>query len=225
MRLLIVVPELRLIEPFIRHYKTALQVDEALTYLYHTKILHHDIDVMESGSGVFQLVYKLTKVFGLGKYHLALKLNTGVAYKEKHSLGDVLNIINEKPGDYGSYEDGMWKDLYEHNLLNQSETPHVRGSFVNMTNAYLNIFLPFRKVLGISVNNFRDKDGYAIKREKYNADCETTDGVGFSYVCLYEKQLFYHLCVVERNMETGAENSSLAAQNLNEVLVDLLQKL
>ena len=94
-----------------------------------------------------------------------------------------------------------------------------------MTNAYLNIFLPFRKVLGITVNHFTDDASYAVRREKYNADCETTDGVGFSYVCLYEKQLYYHLCIVERNMETGEQNSSLAGQNLNEVLVDLLRKL
>jgi hypothetical protein len=225
MRLLIVVPGLETIKPFLEHYKVEAGADEALPYLFHARVLHHDVDILESGYGVFQLTYKLTKVLAQGKYHLALKLAAGAAYKEQHAIGGVLNIINEKPGDYGSFEGREWKDLYEHKLLNADEVPHVRGSFVNMTNAYLNIFLPFKKVLGISVSHFSDTGSYAIRREKYKADCETTDGVGFSYVCLYEKQLFYHLCIVEKNLETGAQNSSLAAQNLNEVLVDLLQKL
>ena len=94
MRLLIVVPELKTIEVFSKYYQILTEQDTALPYLYHTKILHHDVDILESGHGIFQLVYKLTKVLAASKYHLALKLVSGTAYKAKHALGDILNIIN-----------------------------------------------------------------------------------------------------------------------------------
>ncbi len=119
----------------------------------------------------------------------------------------------------------QWKDHYDFNLLNRADAPHVRGGFVNLTNAYMNVFAPFKKVVGVTVNHYADKKSFQLRTEKYKADCETGEGLGFVYTCLYEKQSFYQLCVVERNLATGEENFHLAQQTLNETLIELLQKL
>ena len=55
-----------------------------------------------------------------------------------------------------------------------------------------------------------------MRKEKYNADAETSDGLGFVYPCLFEKQSFYHLCFVEKNLSTGEENFDKAKKVMNE---------
>ena len=187
--------------------------------------MHHEVDILETGIGLHQTTYKVTKAIGAVKYHLALKVGFGNGYKPEIEPGAVVNIVNEKPGDMGTLVDNEWKDLYDLNLINREDEPHVRCGLINLTNAYMNVFLPYKKVVGITVNHFADTTQMQMRRDKYKADCETGDGLGFVYSCLAEKQLFYQLCVIKRNLATGAENFNLAAQTLNQTLTDLIQKL
>ena len=180
---------------------------------------------METGAGVYQTTYKLTKVLSAQKYHLALKICFGNAYKEEIAIGTTLNIVNEKPGDFGTMVGNEWKDHYDFNLISREDEPHIRGGFINLTNAYMNVFAPFKKAVGVTVNNYADKNSFPLRKEKYKADCETGDGLGFVYPCLFEKQSFYSLCVVERNLATGLENNNLAKDKLNETLIEILQKI
>jgi hypothetical protein len=196
-----------------------------LPFLSSIKLLHHDIDILETGVGIYQTTYKLTKVLSKQKYHLAIKLSLGNAYKPDYEVGSVLNIVNEKPGDYGIIQNGEWKDYYDLNLLNREDAPQVRGGYINLTNAYMNVFLPFKKSVGVTVNHYADKETFQMRREKYKADAETADGLGFVYPCLYERQNFYHLCFIERNLATGQENMHLAAAQLNSTLHQLIQLL
>jgi hypothetical protein len=225
MKLLIAVASIKDIDSFVIHYSATLTPNPSLSYLFSTKILHHDIDVLEIGVGVYQATYKTTKALSANKYHLALKISFGNAYKESVSVGSVLNIINEKPGDFGMLTAGVWKDHYDFNLLKRTDPPHVNGGFINLNNAYLNIFSAFKKVVSVTVNNYGDKNTYQTRVEKYKADCETGDGLGFVYPCLFEQQGFYQLCVIERNLATSEENYEMAKQQMNETLISLVEKL
>ncbi len=225
MKLLLCVRSLNDIQTALEQMKVQPEQDKSLPFLYSTRILPHEVDIVETGAGIFQTTYKMTKVLQRQRYHLALKITLGNAYKEAHAAGTVLNILNEKPGDYGTLEGEEWRDYYDLELLDREALPQVRGGFVNLTNAYMNVFAPFKKVVGISVNHFADKHLYPIRLEKYKADCETADGLGFSYLCLYEKQTYYHLCVVERNLATGEENRAKALEVLNLNVVELIKKL
>ncbi len=225
MKLLLCVRSLNDIQIALDQMNAQPEQDKVLPYLYFTRILPHEVDIIETGVGIFQTTYKVTKTLQRQRYHLALKVTLGNAYKDTHVVGTVLNILNEKPGDYGTLEAEEWKDVYDLELLHREDPPQVRGGFVNLTNAYMNVFAPFKKVVGISVNHFADKSLYPIRLEKYKADCETTDGLGFSYLCLYERQTYYHLCVIERNLATGAEDHTKATEVLNLTLVELIKKL
>jgi len=225
MKLLLCVSSLSDIDAALRELSFPTQPHSSLSFLHSTKILHHEIDILETGVGVVQTTYKLTKALSLQKYHLALKLSFGNAYKEETSVGSVLNIINEKPGDYGRMVNEEWKDHYDLGLMKREDEPQVRGGFVNLTNAYMNIFSPFKKSVGITVNNYADVNSLALRKEKYKADCETGDGLGFTYTCLFEKQSFYHLCFVERNLATTEEAIETAKKAMNETLIDLIRKL
>lgn len=225
MKLLLCVNSLTDIKPFLEATQVQPAPVAGLNFLHKAKILQHETDILETGAGVFQTTYKLTKTLSRQKYHLALKLSTGNAYKADYAPGSILNIINEKPGDYGMPLNGEWQNLYDLNLLNRETEPHVRGGYINLTNAYMNIFMPYKKAVGITVNNYADKSQLAQRLDKYRTDCETTDGLGFTYTCLYEKQSFYHLCFTERNLVNGEENYPLALEVLNNTLKELVGKL
>lgn len=224
MKLLICVTSLCDIEPALKHYNAELTKHAAMPYLSSAKILHHEVDILETGLGVFQTVYKLTKVLGLQKYHLALNLCAGNAYTATEP-GTIVNIVNEKPGDYGTLRNGEWLDFYDIGMMKREDAPHVRGGFVNLNNSYMNVFMPFKKVVGVSVSHYADKANYEARRDKYKAECETIENLGFAYTCLYEKQNYYSLCVIERSLATNTENSVLAAGELNRTLIDLIEKL
>ena len=224
MKLLICVTSLCDIEDALKHYNVELSKHAAMPYLHSTKILHHEVDIVATGLGVFQTVYKLTKVLALQKYHLALNLCAGNAYSAIEP-GTILNIVNEKPGDYGTMVNGEWKDFYDMGMLKREDEPHVRGGFVNLNNSYMNVFMPFKKVVGVTVNHHSDKNSFEARKDRYKAECETIENLGFAYTCLYEKQNYYSLCVIERSLATNAENSELAASRLNETLIDLIEKL
>jgi hypothetical protein len=225
MKLLLVVSALREIDSFLETFYAASKENSTLKFLHSTKILQHEVDVLETGAGLYQTSYKVTKALTQQRYHLALKVSLGNAYKEELEPGVVLNIINEKPGDFGMMVNDEWKDHYDLGLVKREGDPHTRGGFVNMNTSYMNVFAPFKKVVGVSVNHYADKNSVQRRREKYKADCETGDGLGFVYPCLFEKQSFYHLCVIERNLVTGAEEPHKAKKAVNETLIDLLGKL
>jgi hypothetical protein len=225
MKLLLVVSSLKDIEPFMVHHSLELQASESFSFLFPVKVLHHEVDILECGYGLFQSAYKIAKALSKQKYHLALKMSSGIAYKKEIAIGTVLNIINEKPGDFGTATDDEWKDLYDLALLSRDSEPQVRGGFINLTNAYMNVFMPFKKSVGVTVNHFGNAEALPLRIEKYKADCETTDGIAFVYSCLFEKQVFYHLCTIANNLATGESDSSLARQKLNETLIDITAKL
>jgi len=225
MKLLLVVASIKDIHPFLQHFDLAPVQNGAMKFMHSFKVLHHEVDLVETGVGVYQTTYKVTKTIAAQKYHLALKMSFGNAYKEDIECGTVLNIVNEKPGDFGMMVDNEWKDLYDLELINREDEPHIRGGLINLTNAYMNVFMPFKKVVGVTVNHYANSSTVQLRREKYKADCETGDGIGFTYPCLFEKQLLYHLCVIERNLVTGRENFNLATEKLNETLIDLIQKI
>lgn len=233
MRLLLAVANLQQIQPYLAHLQqhgaqlsASIQNNEGGTvYIHSFKALHHEIDILETGVGVHQVAYKTTKALTAQRYHLALQVSMGNAYKPVHAPGTLVNVINEKPGDFGMWLNGEWKDHYDFNLINRDDAPHVRGALVNMNNAYVNIFLPYKKVVGVTVNDYANADTYKTRLEKYSADVETGDGVGFVYPCLFEKQSFYRIVCVERNLATGEANYNTASQSINSFLAEVIAKL
>ena len=89
----------------------------------------------------------------------------------------------------------------------------------------MNVMMPFKKVVSLTVGRYADLNDYQMNCEKYKADIETTDGLGFVYPCMYERQPFYQLNAVERNLATGEDDFEKAKLILNETLLDILQKL
>ena len=164
MKLLLVVADIADLQPYLTEHAISMEQHATMKFIYSFKVLHHEVDLVETGAGLHQTTYKVTKAITAQKYHLALKLSLGSAYKEEIPTGAVLNIVNEKPGDMGTLDEGQWQDLYDLNLLTREQEPHVRGGLINLTNAYMNVFLPFKKSVGVTVNNYADRDLVTLRR-------------------------------------------------------------
>ncbi len=225
MKLLLAVSDLALINDALTHFSLQPAPVPGFDYLHTGKVLQHEVTFCETGHGSFQTGYKITKALSRERYHLALKISTGSAYKPDYAPGFALNIINEKPGDYGTQTEAGFLDLYDQQLLNREAAPHIRGGFVNLTNAYMNVFMPFKKAVGITVNQTANTAALTERSTKYKCDAETTDGLAFVYPCLYEKQSYYHLCFIAHNLVTGQADAALCQTTVNKVLIDLLNKI
>lgn len=185
----------------------------------------HEVTICETGTTVFETAYQVTRALAREKYHLALKMGLGIAYHPEIAVGSAVNIIKEKPGDFGRIQNQQWQDIYALGRLDAEAVPHFKGGFINMNNSYLNVFLEYRKVVGVTVNTFGASALAEQRRQLYKADVESTNGLGFVYPCLYERQPFYHVLTIQENLATGAVAEQGAKEQLNLYLIEILQRI
>ncbi len=189
---------------------------EEIQYLYSTRFLQHDVDVAFIGESLFEVNYKVTKAIQQ-KYHLALKVGFCDSLKADLAVGTVVNVIKEKPLLLNA--DG--NDVYESGMLNANDYPHFKGALVNMNNSYMNVFLDLKKVVSGTLTSIPSNE----LQSKYALDTITSNGVGFVYPCMFERQPFYQVNVVKRNLASGVADEEIARKVINEILIDILQKI
>lgn len=189
---------------------------EEIQYLYSTRFLQHDVDVAFIGESLFEVNYKVTKAIQQ-KYHLALKVGFCDSLKADLAVGTVVNVIKEKP----ILLNAEGNDVYESGMLNANDYPHFKGALVNMNNSYMNVFLDLKKVVSGTLTSIPSNE----LQSKYALDTITSNGVGFVYPCMFERQPFYQVNVVKRNLASGVADEEIARKVINEILIDILQKI
>lgn len=200
--------------------------DNLIGRLNQINFKHIHIDLLETGYTPFETAYFMGKQLAVKKYHLVLVVGLAGSINPDIEVGEIVNIINDKPAFIGAQENDGLKSVYQLKWLNPFEAPHERGFFVNKTSAYFNVFLPFQKVPAITTNILKgDADLLKLKQEKYALDVETINGLAYQYACLSEKINFYQIRAISYNLATEIENENLAIENLNKTLLDILNKL
>lgn len=190
------------------------------------KFNHIEIDFLICGHTLFETGYFLGKKLAQNRYHLALSMSLCHSLNSEIEPGSIVNIINDKPAYFGEENDAEFKSIYALKQLNPFETPHQRGAFINMTNAYFNVFLPFRKVPAITTTLLKgNKDTLEKKLAQFPLDVETSNGLAIHYACLSERVNFYRISSVSHNLATLKEDTEKATANLNETFIDILNKL
>ena len=206
--------------------KSWIEADSTLNSSGTYQVGQHEISLLSTGYGGFQVGFHTATKLAGNQYHLVIKAGLANSFKADIALADIVNIINDKPGDVGTLHADSFEDLYDKQLLNIHDKPHQMGGFVNKTNAYINVFLPFRKVLSLTVNTASTNAALReIRQAKYKPHIETPDGLPFAYACLWRGQPFYHLCAIAENFASGEKNEELALRMLNDTLIDIIQKL
>ena len=210
--------------PFDSELKSLFQ--QTPTLFYSVKKLDMQIELVITGNTMMDVSFQLGRILQIKKFHLVLQLGLCSAYDNSLQLGELVNVINDKPGDIGILANESLKDAYNSSIYDVNDIPHIKGGFVNFTNAYFNAFLPIRKVAAISVNMVNiDNTSLAFRQKQFNIHIETANGLGCAYACLYQKQPFYQLRSVSRILYQSLFDEQKAIELLTINTIDLLQKI
>ncbi|MFT5828233.1 MAG: hypothetical protein ACI9AB_001189, partial [Urechidicola sp.] len=111
---------------------------------------HVQIDFVQTAYTVYETSFAMAQALAPTRYHLVLFAGLANSLNSKMKTGDVLNVINDIPFAIGRKDDQGFEHAYTLGWLNKTEKPHVRGGYINLSNAYFNVFLPFMKTAAIT---------------------------------------------------------------------------
>jgi len=190
------------------------------------KYKHIEIDFCETGYTTFETAFKMGNALNQSSYHLVLFIGLANSLNKVMKDGQILNVINDIPYKIGIEDHTNFQNIYQLQYLDKTKPPHQRGGFINMSNSYFNVFLPYMKTASISCNILGGNEATLQEKiNRYPIHIESMNGIAFQYACLSKGIPFYQLRVVERNLFLKTENKSLALKNLNNELkkiIDLL---
>lgn len=184
---------------------------------------HITLDFVEVGFTTFETAFKMGKALQKERYHLVLFAGLANSLNDRMKVGAILNVINDIPSGIGRESETGFEHAYHLNWLDSKKPPHHRGGFINMTNAYFNVFLPFMKTAAITTNvTGGNKATLASKVKLFPIHIESSNGLGFQYACLHEGFPFYQLRAIEENLLDSIRNTALARENLNKALQQII---
>ncbi len=181
------------------------------------------IDLAILGNTSIEVSFQLGRILAIKKYHIALLIGYCDGLTDQVQAGELVNIINEKLEDSEVSPDGNVQSLYQIGLMDSTAFPHLRGGFINMTNAYFNVFLDIKKVASISSSVlYKGKcDALSDRIEKHKISVQSRNGLGFVYPCLWNQQPFYHLRLIQYEVITQTHEERPAeklGQQIDEIL-------
>ncbi|MCB9257403.1 MAG: hypothetical protein H6579_09755 [Chitinophagales bacterium] len=187
---------------------------------------HIDLDFLETGYTHFETAYHMGIALHSKSYHLVLFAGLANSLNTSMRVGDLVNVIKDIPYLTGIQEENEFKDAYELTWLDRSKFPHQRGAFINMSNSYFNVFLPYMKTASLSCSSLEGtEEQVKLKIAQYPIHIETSNGIGFHYACLSKKLPFYQLRSIAKNLVLKNEDKELALKNLNLHLKDIIDLL
>ncbi len=187
------------------------------------------LDILITGVGLMHTAYLLGKTLACNQYDLAVNLGIAGSFQKTLSIGEVVNITEERVADLGVEGKDSFSDIVELNLLNPNQFPYNSGKLVNKTPALIHETANLKKVTGISVNKANGNQ-YNIDKiiQKYHPDVESMEGAAFLYACLHENIPCLQIRAISNYIEQlnkEAWNIPLAVQNLNETAIKLVNLL
>lgn len=224
MKILIVASTIQEVLPFI---ESAQLKEKTKNKLYVGEYKLNQIDLLITGIGMVATTYNLTKAFASNSYDLAINIGIAGSFKKYISLGEVVNVEEDRFSEIGVEDGDDFISMDELNL-NNIGTTDCKVKMETPSSKVLKIPKSIKNVKGITVNTVHGNEKSISKIvEKYNPDIETMEGAAFMYVCEAENVNFLQIrsisnYVEKRNKEKW--NISLAIDNHNYTLLSLLEK-
>ncbi len=185
------------------------------------------ITLLITGVGMTLTAYTLGKMLARVSFDLVINAGIAGAFDPTTKLGSVVQVVSEQFGDLGVEKaDGSFSDIHELGLLDPMSPPFQGGKLVHPIAQEIT-FLP--SVKGLTVNKVHGcQTSIEAIRKKYDADIETMEGAAFFLVCKMEGVNFLGIRAISNHVEPRNKdnwNLSLAIQNLNTVLMELIHNL
>jgi futalosine hydrolase len=178
-----------------------------------------------SGIGQLQTTYALQNKIRLERPDLVIQAGIGGA-TEKEQPADVFAIGSDRMADLGVMEKTGFSDLFQMGLAEPDRFPFEQGKLKNPYRQLLN-WTELPVLDGMTVNEIKAADSAGFQRNP-SSIVESMEGAALHYVCLMEKIPFLQIRAISNRL--GDRDKSHwklkeAIQNLNEKLVNLIQKL
>ncbi|MFT4018674.1 MAG: futalosine hydrolase [Agriterribacter sp.] len=198
-------------------------------YLAEKKYQRKDcsVHILITGVGLVNTTYTLSKYVLKNKPDLAIQAGIGGSFHPFYAPASVYIVHEEIFGDIGVEEQGVFRDIFDMHLANNS-FPFSNKLLANPHTTILDS-IKLRKIRGVSVNEITTNAGRIHHlMEKYNALVESMEGAAFHYVCLQEDIPFVQLRAVSNFVGERDKSRWLikeAIENLNRELIAAIRPL
>ena len=167
----------------------------------------------------------LTKLMLQKRPDLVIQIGIAGTFDTNIELGKVLLVKAEYLGDIGVQETGVWKDIFDLNLMNLDSFPFKQKAIINPYLPMLNI-LKLQEVAAVTINEISTNlQRIEQLKAKYNPIIESMEGVALHYVCTDLQVPFLQIRSVSNYIGERDKNKwqmQEAISNLNKVLIDLI---
>ena len=196
--------------------------------LYTTDSKRFKVSFHQSGVGMLSTGVALTKLIYEEKPDLILQAGIAGTFDAKIELGKVVVVSDEMIGDLGVMEEGKWKDIFEMKLEKSSYPPYEKRRLPNQWMHQFNL-LKLPEASSVSVNEITTDDAHIYQLiKKYNPIIESMEGAALHYVCREINIPFLQIRAISNYVGERDKTKwqvKLAIDNLNEVLLELVEKL
>lgn len=182
------------------------------------------IDTLVAGVGMIPTVYNLLTTIKRYSYDLILNIGIAGGFKNKCTIGDVLNVTMDQFSELGAEDGGNFISIENLGLTTLSEFPFANGLLINNNTPISNTL---KKATGITVNTIHGNSA-SIENvvQLYNPDVETMEGAAFMYVCMQESIPFAQIRSISNIVEPRNKdnwNIALALKTLTDAVFNEIQ--
>ena len=193
---------------------------------YRYQLGSSQIDLLISGVGIPLSAFSFGRLLARQSYDLAIQGGIAGALDRSLEIGQVVRVSTESFGDLGVEEaDGSFTSAVSLGLIDANQPPFVNGELPALETDGLPDFLP--PVKGTTVSRVHGPEAsIAAFRRRSDAQVESMEGACFAYACRMEQQPFLQIRAISNYVEARNRdnwNISLAVDNLNEVLKEMVQ--
>lgn len=222
MKLLLVSATEAEISPLLAHLQKLWRPTATSVFVNGSIELH----ICITGVGMMATAYHLAKVLTADRYDLAVQAGVAGSFKSDIALGELVFVTSDQYGDLGAEDHYNFLDIFDLGLLGENEAPF---SDKKIATSYAHPAITFRQVSGLTVNRVAGSEFTVIARkEKFNCDIESMEGLPFHYACAKEHIPFAQIrsisnYVTPRDKESWKMKDAII--NLNEWLISFIEKL
>ncbi|HKP32353.1 MAG TPA: futalosine hydrolase [Chitinophagaceae bacterium] len=185
-----------------------------------------DFKLIITGVGSAATTFQLTKLLATEKPDLIIQAGIAGSFDNTLPLGTTVAVLRDRFADLGVEENNQWKDVFDLNLANKNDFPHVNGWLNNEGDLIKNVDIP--TVTSITINEVTTNPSRISQfSKKYQPVIESMEGAAFHYACLQYKIPFLQLRSVSNYIGERDKNKwqiAAAIEDLNKRIIDILDK-
>ncbi len=211
-------------------YNEASQIIERFYLQKESNNLYEgrSFDVLISGIGSVFTSFSLSQILAKKEYECVINIGIAGSYNRNINIGDTVFVVSDTFADLGIDDNGIFKTLFQENLIDENNYPFVNGKLHFSENKYKK-FNKLKKVTSVTVNT---TSGSANKIEqvfaKFNPDIETMEGAAVAYVSQLSNIWVYQIRTISNYVEPRNKtnwNIPLAIKKLTEFVIDFIENI